>query len=263
MATIAQMLPTDIGVFEVLDKKGKAEIFKGIPAMDKHLPKILEKDFTSLSKRLSAGQSKRIAKLVVAQKRARDKIRFVMFQLYRLLDASRGTDDQNLAFKTWEGMLYLVLDDAVVAIKEQQDIILSNRGYGEAILRKKDSIIPLEIKQQLEEIKKFDEAFNTRPRFSGWGSSRGANSRFSRGSSRGGWKKSSFKGSGRGRNFSRFRNSFSSRGNYGKSSSSGRSNYPRSGNGGYRSDDEFSLRSTPNTGTFSSFRGRPRGGASK
>ena len=90
MATIAQMLPTDIGVFEVLDKKGKAEIFKGIPAMDKHLPKILEKDFTSLSKRLSAGQSKRIAKLVVAQKRARDKIRFVMFQLYRLLDASRG-----------------------------------------------------------------------------------------------------------------------------------------------------------------------------
>jgi len=179
------------------------------------------------------------------------------------LDASRGTDDQSLAFKTWEGMLYLVLDDAVVAIKEQQDIILSNHGYGEAILRKKDSIIPLEIKQQLEEIKKFDEAFNTRPRFSGWGSSRGANSRFSRGSSRGGWKKSSFKGSGRGRNFSRFRNSFSSRGNYGKSSSSGRSNYPRSGNGGYRSDDEFSLRSTPNTGTFSSFRGRPRGGASK
>ena len=48
MATIAQMLPTDIGVFEVLDKKGKAEIFKGIPAMDKHLPKILEKDFTSV-----------------------------------------------------------------------------------------------------------------------------------------------------------------------------------------------------------------------
>ena len=79
MATIAQMLPTDIGVFEVLDKKGKAEIFKGIPAMDKHLPKILEKDFTSLSKRLSVGQSKRIAKLVVAQKRARDNFVLLCF----------------------------------------------------------------------------------------------------------------------------------------------------------------------------------------
>ena len=177
--------------------------------MDKHLP---FQDFTSLSKRLSVGQSKRIAKLVVAQKRARDQIRFVMFQLQRLLDTSRGMMIKILLSRPGKGCYILVLDDAVVAIKEQQDIILSNHGYGEAILRKKDSIIPLEVKQQLEEIKKFDEAFNTRPRFSGWGSSRGANSRFSRGSSRGGWKKSSFKGSGRGRNFSRFRNSFSSRG---------------------------------------------------
>ena len=56
-----------------------------------------------------------------------------------------------------------------VAVREQQKIILSNHGYDEAVLKKKESIIPLSIKEKLQEIKKFDEAFQIRPRFSGRG----------------------------------------------------------------------------------------------
>ena len=64
----------------------------------------------------------------------------------------------------------MLADTFAFLIKEQQKIILGAHGYTEAVLSDKKSIIPLEIKSKLKEIKDFDIAYGTRSRFSGRGS---------------------------------------------------------------------------------------------
>lgn len=58
-------------------------------------------------------------------------------------------------------MLKLLADDFALAIKEQQKIILSAHGYSEALLTNEPSIIPVEYKEKLKQIRDFDNAFNT------------------------------------------------------------------------------------------------------
>ena len=79
--------------------------------MEKYLPKVLDKDFTSLSKRLSFGQRKRISDLALVQKAAREKMRFVLFQMYSYVDSERAVEDQALYFRSWDTMLHLLIDD--------------------------------------------------------------------------------------------------------------------------------------------------------
>ncbi len=88
--------------------------------------------------------------------------------MYDLLDISAAEGEQSEDYTAWKTMLYLLLDDMAVAVKEQQKLILQPHGYAALLQKAGESIIPLELKDRLKEIKDFDAAFQRKQFFSGF-----------------------------------------------------------------------------------------------
>lgn len=271
------LIPENIALMDPLEKKEKNKLFQDISFFDDILPPALDKDWTSLSRGLSFGKRKKIEWLFQTQVKAREKIRFTLQQLHNHLDLEYGMEEQSADFRAWQAMLYLLIDDMAVAVKLQQKIILENHGYGALLQRQGNSIIPLEIKEQLKQIKDFDLAFQRKKYFSGFGNSKGrGGSRFFSPSWKRGQKRS-FKGRVSSRPSSR---QGAGRGSYYSVFSAGRQREfgNRSSRGGGRGtsnntvhvfndrpgiadeDDFFAKTQKKPVSDFSNFRGRPRGG---
>lgn len=267
LAKLSELMPENIALLDPMDKRQKANIFKTVGFFDGITPTALSKDFTSLSRGLSFGQRKKIELLFTIQQRAREKIRFCLQRLYDELDVARPMDEQSEKFHEWEVMLYLILDDMAVAVKAQQKTILDRHGYGSILNKEENSIIPLEYKEQLKELKDFDAAFARKRFFSGKGSSRGrggfrnffpsrkgSQSRASRGKQRTKSPRGDFRrysaGGWRNRNFPARNNN----------SVSGYASGGAGGMAGGSDDDFFPPKSQSKFTNFSSFRGRPRKG---
>ena len=120
----------------------------------------------------------KITELYHVQLKAREKMRFCLQRLYDLLEPSAPEKDQTEDYAAWKTMLYLLLDDMAAAVKEQQKLILEPHGYASLLQKAGESIIPLELKDKLKEIKDFDAAFQRKRFFSGFRGPRGRGSRF-------------------------------------------------------------------------------------
>lgn len=263
---LSSLMPENLALLDPMEKKQKAKIFKTVGFFDGLLPAALSKDFTSLSKGLSFGQRKKIELLFTIQQRAREKLRFCLQRLYDELDLTKPMDEQSEHFHEWEVMLYLVLDDMAVAVKAQQKTILDRHGYGSILNKEENSIIPLEYKEQLKELRDFDRAFGKNRFFSGRGSSRGRGSfrkffpsrKSSQSRSSGGRQRSkSPKG-----DFQKYRAGGWRNRNFPARGEKGFSGYVSGGAGGLSSisDDDFIPKPQPKYSNFSAFRGRPKKG---
>ncbi len=263
---LAKLMPVNIALMETMERREKSKLFKDIPFFNGLVPYALQKDFTSLSKGLSDGKRAKIRLLYLFQLKSRDKLRMCVQRLYEELDLAAPLDKQSKKFVEWETMLYLLLDDMAWAVKLQQKTILERYGYGSLLSKQENSIIPIEFKQQLKELKDFDASFARKSFFSARGNTRGRGGfRPFFPSRRGFQKRGSRKGS------STFT---SSRGRSGRSGSvswkgrsrrfegGGLSGYV-SGGAGYASgfsDDDFPAQGKNKFADFSSFRGRPKRG---
>ena len=163
MEVVSQILPDDLSQLAVLKAKDRGRTFKGIPSFEDYLPDALKNDTTSLSSRLSYSQKEKVKLFHTLQKRLRDRMRWCLWQLYMSVDGAESLLGQDEEFQAWRIMLKLLADDFAFAIKEQQKIILSAHGYSEALLTNEPSIIPVEYKEKLKQIRDFDNAFNTIP----------------------------------------------------------------------------------------------------
>ena len=242
LQNLKELFPPNLALAPLLKRWERASIMKRIPFFpDGFLPQALKDDISGLSGALSPTEKKMINILCQCQEKARWKLRVILYNMYKYMDPEQDLSEQSSLFKEHHKLFMLELDDFIFYIKEQQKIILSKHGLEAAIGLKDRSIIPPEMKDELQKVVDWREAVPVR-RFSG----------------RGGWRGGSRSPRGRGSHRGGRRGGRGWRGGKG---SSRRSSYGGGHGDGYRSGGS---EGASRKNSFASFgKGRGRGGSSR